>query len=117
MRADVDRRSQLLSDTVDGTLDEAVVLAELEHDLRFQAELAQYRRLVRTLRSLHGDLLDPAPGLVDEVLLALDDDAERHVLRSMVSGRRVAYIGGIAAATAAGVGSAIVLARRRRLAA
>ncbi len=117
MRVEMDRRSQLLSDTVDGSLDEAVVLAEVEHDLRFQAELAQYRRLVRALRMLREDLLDPAPGLVDEVLLALDDDAERHMIRSVVSGRRAAYLGGLAAATAAGVGSALVLARRRRFAA
>lgn len=117
MRAELDQRSRLLSDTVDGTVDEAIVLGDVENDLRFQAELVQYRKLVRALRSLRDDLLAPAPGVVDEVLLALDDAAERSAARSIISGRRVAYVGGIAAATAAGVGSAIVLARRRRLAA
>ena len=117
MPAESDQRSRLLSDTVDGTLDEAAVLGDLENDLRFQAELAQYRKLVRTLGSLRLDLADPGPGAVDDVFLALDAAAGRHAVRSIVSGRRVAYLGGIAAATAAGVGSAIVLARRRRLAA
>ena len=117
MRAASARRSQLLSATVDGDLDESAVLADLGHDLRFQAELVQYRKLVRGLRSLRDDLLDPAPGLLDDVLFALDDLVEAQTARSIVSGRRVAYLGGLAAATAAGVGSAIVLARRRRLAA
>jgi hypothetical protein len=38
----------------------------------------------------------------------------RRAVRSLLSGRRVAYVGGIAAATAAGAVSAIVLTARTR---
>lgn len=110
MRYDDDRISALLSDIVDGTVDvDAAVADELAHDLRFQAELVQYRKLKRALRALRSEVLEPAPDLLDELLVGLDDVAERQETR----GRRVIYLGGIAAATAAGVGSAIVLARRR----
>lgn len=87
----------------------------VEQCLRCQAELVQYRRLLRTLRSLRADVIEPAPGLLAEVLVALEQAGERHAMRSVLSGRRVAYLGGIAAAaTAAGAASAIVFATRQR---
>ena len=87
----------------------------VEQCLRCQAELVQYRRLLRTLRSLRADVVEPAPGLLAEVLVALEQAGERHAMRSVLSGRRVAYLGGIAAAaTAAGAASAIVLVSRQR---
>lgn len=87
----------------------------VEHCLRCQAELAQYRKLFRALRSLRTDLVEPAPGLLGEILLALEETADRSALRGILTGRKVAYLGGIAAAaTAAGVGSAIVVASRTR---
>lgn len=95
-------------------LDEATRL-HVEHCLRCQAELVQYRKLFRALRALRTEVLEPAPGLVAEILLALEDAGERSALRGMLSGRKVVYIGGLAAAaTAAGVGSAIVVASRTR---
>jgi len=84
----------------------------VEHCLRCQAEAAQYRRLQRTLRALRGDLSEPAPGLLDDLLAALDASARRG--RGRLTGRRAAYVGGLAAATAAGVGGALVLASRTR---
>jgi hypothetical protein len=90
----------------------------VEQCLRCQAELVQYRKLLRAMRAMRTDVLEPAPGLLAEVLAGLEEAGERHAIRSILSGRRVAYLGGLAAAaTAAGVGSALVLARRRRLAA
>lgn len=86
----------------------------VEHCLPCQAELVQYRRLLRQLRALRTDVLEPAPGLVADVLAALEEAGERRALRELLGGRRVAYLGGIAAATAAGVGGAIVLASRSR---
>jgi hypothetical protein len=83
--------------------------------LRCQADLVQHRRMLRTLRSLREDVLEPAPGLVTEVLAHIEEAGERHAIRSLLTGRRVAYIGGLAAATAAaGAAGALVLATRGR---
>jgi hypothetical protein len=109
-----DEISALLSGIVDGTIDDDdALLRELRTDLRFQAELVQYRKLLRALRSMRSEVVDPGPALVDEVLTILDEHAERHGLRDVITPRRAVYVGGIAAATAAGLGTAFVLARRR----
>jgi hypothetical protein len=111
---DHDRLSALLSDVADGSAElDASLAHRLEHDLRFQAELAQYRKLLRALRSLRSDRVDPGMELLADVLAAIDEQAERHGLLSVITPRRAAYLGGIAAATAAGVGTAFVLVRRR----
>lgn len=90
----------------------------VEHCLRCQAELVQYRKLLRALRSMRTEVLEPSPGLLADVLTGIEEAGERHAIRGILSGRRVVYLGGIAAATAAaGVGSALLVARRRRLAA
>jgi hypothetical protein len=77
--------------------------------LRCQAEAAHYRRLHRALRGLRHETVSTPSGLLDELYGALDDWAERRPGRAR---RRVAYVGGLAAA--AGVGGAIVLASRTR---
>jgi hypothetical protein len=90
----------------------------VEGCLRCQAEIVQYRKLLRALHAMRTEVLDPAPGLVSDILAALEEAGEKHAIRSMLSGRRVAYVGGIAAATAAGAAGALVLAtlsRRGRL--
>jgi hypothetical protein len=80
-----------------------------------QAEAAQLRRLRRALRGLRHELSDPDPGLLDDLLSAVDSDGGRRMGRLSVHGRRVAYVGTLAAAaTAAGVGGAMVLASRTR---
>jgi hypothetical protein len=84
----------------------------VEHCLRCQADLVQYRRLLRALRSLRTEVLQPAPGLLPEILASLEHAGERQAVRAALHGRRAAYIGGIAAATAAGAAGAIVLAAR-----
>jgi hypothetical protein len=84
--------------------------------LRCQADLAQYRKLLRSLRSLRNEVVRPAPGLLTDILSGLEGasvESER-ALRTLLSAKRVAYIGGIAAATAAGAVSAIVLTTRTR---
>ena len=86
----------------------------VEQCLRCQAELVQYRKLLRAMRAMRTAVLEPAPGLVAEILTGLHEAGERHAVRQLLSGRRVAYIGGLAAATAAGAGAAIVLASRQR---
>ena len=86
----------------------------VEACLRCQADLVQYRRLLRTLRSLRTEVLEPAPGLLADILATLEQAGERHAIRGVLNGRRAAYLGGIAAATAAGAAGALVLAARNR---
>jgi hypothetical protein len=86
----------------------------VEACLRCQAELVQYRKLLRAMHTMRTEVLEPAPGLLADVLAGLEEAGERHAIRSILSGRRVAYLGGLAAATAAGAAGAIVLATRQR---
>jgi anti-sigma factor RsiW len=94
----------------------------LRECLRCQAEVARYRRLRRTMRGLSeiGNLTDSGPGspratagAIETLELALDEAIGRRerILKPM---RKTALLGGIAAATAAGVGGVFVLATRRR---
>lgn len=107
--------ADLLADSAKG---EIVLPSEarshVEQCLRCQAEVVQYRKLLRALRTMRTEILEPAPGLLAEVLVGLEEAGERHALRSAMHGKKVAYIGGIAAAaTAAAAGGAIVLVRTR----
>lgn len=86
----------------------------VESCLRCQADLVQYRRLLRTLRSLRTDVLEPAPGVLVDIFATLEHAGERQAIRGVLHGRRAAYLGGIAAATAAGAAGALVLAARSR---
>ena len=81
--------------------------------LRCQAELVQYRKLLRTLRQLRTEVVEPAPGLLPDILAALGAAGERRAIHHLLNGRRVAYVGGIAAATAAGAAGAILATRAR----
>ncbi len=126
MRADAGsaRRSSMRCEQVADALAEAaggsVLLPpdarrHVEECLRCQAEMVQYRKLLRALRALRVDVLEPAPGAITDVLAALEEESERRSVRLLLHGRRAAYLGGLAAAaTAAGVGSAIVIASRGR---
>jgi hypothetical protein len=91
----------------------------VESCLRCQAELAQYRRLLRALHQLRTDVIQPAPGVLTGILAELTEAGERGAMRSMLTGRRAAYVGGLALATAAaGAAGTIVLvsrASRRRM--
>ncbi len=87
----------------------------VERCLRCQAELAQYRKLLRIMQSLRADVATPPVGLLGDVLTHLEAAGERSAVRAALTGRKVAYLGGIAAATAAaGAGAAIVLVTRGR---
>ena len=113
-----DEVADLLAGAVDGTtvLDRRVS-RHVGTCLRCQAELAQYRRLLRTLRQLRDEpIAAPAdlPRLVGARLDGLLADG-----RPGPWARRVAYAGAVAA-TAAGAAGAIALvatrSRRVRLA-
>ena len=114
-----DEVTVLLPSLVDG-VDESnrAAQAHVETCLRCQAELARYRKLVRTLEQLKHRYIEPADGLLGETLAALGDAAEKGALRTYITGRRLAY-GGAAvgtAALAAGT-AALIIARSRRRAA
>jgi len=115
-----DEVAELLAGVADGTpLADRTARRHVERCLRCQAELVQYRRLLRALHTLRTDVLEPAPGLLPGILATLEEAGERHALRSMLTGRRLAYAGGLAAATAAGAAGALLYAtksRRTRLA-
>jgi hypothetical protein len=98
--------------------DEPVALPvqrHVESCLRCQAELARYRRMLRGLRLLRTQVLEPAPGLLGRTLYAITEASEQRALRSVLANRRVAYAGAIGGAlAAAGATAAIVVAKRAR---
>ena len=109
-------RCEDVADDLAATADGSVLLGRSERRhvetcLKCQAELVQYRKLLRALHSLRTEVLEPAPGLVSDILAYVEAAGERHAIRSLVTGRRLAYVGGIAAATAAGAAGALLFAR------
>lgn len=108
-----DDLSDLLPALVDGErADTASQVRQraLEHVgtcLRCQAEVAQYRRLLRALHRLRTEIVEPAPGLLAEILAGLEV-GEREAVRSLLDGRKAAYLGGLAVATA-GAGAAVAV--------
>lgn len=82
--------------------------------LRCQAQLAQHRRVRRSMTALRARTVEPAPGLLAEILAALDAMGEpdtrpgwrRHLL---------AYaLAGTAAGAATAAGAVVLVARSRR---
>lgn len=107
-----DRLSEVLPGVDDGsaTLD-GPSRRHVDTCLRCQADLVRYRRLRHELAASRHEALVPPNGLLDDLRVDLDELGLRREHRR---GRRVVYLGGLAAATAAGVGGAIVLAARSR---
>ncbi len=109
-------RCDEVTEALPGVADGSVTLGpaarrHVERCLRCQAEVAQYKKLLRALRTMRTEVLEPAPGMLAEILATISDAGERQAVRQLLAGRRVAYVGGIAAATAAaGAAGAIVLA-------
>lgn len=107
--------SEDLSAAADGS---TLLLADqrqhVETCLRCQADLIQYKKLLRTMRTMRTEVLEPAPGLLADVLANVAEAGERRAIRSMLGGHKAAYLGGLAAATAAGAAGAIVFASRAR---
>lgn len=108
--------ADLLPGLVDGTVDvDARTRSFIESDLRCQAELARYRRLLRGLGALRTAYLEPSPGSLAQTLNTLAAEGERRVARSILSGRRVAMAGAaLGGAAVAGAATAAVLAARTR---
>ncbi|MGH9102919.1 MAG: hypothetical protein ACRDYD_08060 [Acidimicrobiales bacterium] len=86
------------------------VTAHLRRCLGCRRELVRYRRLVIAVAQLGDQPPDPPAGLVGEILSHLEEPGGRQALLSALSGRRLAYLVGIAGA--AGAAGAVVLASR-----
>lgn len=84
--------------------------------LRCQAEVAAYRRILRHLRALRHDLVDPPPGALAAVLATLEAAATEQQSAGASWAVRAAYVGGITAVTAAaGAAGVLVWINRRRI--
>ena len=111
-----DAVADLLAEAADGSVVlDHVASAHVERCLRCQAEIVQYRKLLRVLHNLRTEVLEPAPGLLSDILAGLEAAGERSAVRSLLRGRKIAYVGGIAAAaTAAGAGAILIAAKSRK---
>ena len=110
-----DEVTVLLPALVDGDPISLEAQRHVDTCLRCQAELARYRRLLRTLALLRTRYIEPTPGLLGDTLAALTDAAEHGARRTLLSGRRIAYAGAIGGgALAAGATAALLIARSRR---
>ena len=112
-------RCEDLSDDLSAAADGSTLLGRserrhVEHCLRCQAELVQYRRVLRAMRAMRTEVLEPAPGMLSDILANIEAAGERRAIRSLITGHKAAYLGGLAAATAAGAAGAIVFATRAR---
>jgi anti-sigma factor RsiW len=96
-----------------GSCADEVVVAHVGACLRCQAELARYRKLLRLLNQLRTYRVEPPAGAVAEVLGALEEAAQRRVIRSVLTGRRLVYVGAFAVPVAAIV--AVTVAHHGRL--
>lgn len=88
--------------------------SHVETCLRCQAELARYRRMLRGLRALRTRYLEPSPTLLAQTLAALEEESERKAVRSLLSGRRLAYAGAIGGAAVAAAATTVVIVTRSR---
>ena len=76
-----------------------------------QLELGNYRKLLKSMQGLRMEVLEPNPGLLASILANVSERGEQHSVRAIISGRRVAYAGGIAVAAVAGVTGVVLLGR------
>lgn len=68
--------------------------------LRCQAEVAAYRRILRTMRAMRHELVDPPGASMADLLRSLSSEAQNDAASWAV---RAACVGGLTAAGAAGV--------------
>ena len=83
-----DEVTALLPGLVDGEVVGFEAERHIETCLRCQAELARYRRLLRTLSMLRTRYAEPTPGLLGETLAVITEAAEHGARRTLLSARR-----------------------------
>lgn len=110
-----DDAAETLADLVDGVQVRAgAATRHIDRCLRCQAELAQHRKVRRSLFQLRRQFVDPGPDLLVELLAALEAAGHERAGRSALSRHRAAYVAAATAATAAGAAGAVLLASRNR---
>jgi len=95
-----------------GSAAPSAMVEHVQSCLVCRAELARYRKVVRLLHQLRTTDVAPPPGFAAEVLAGLEAAASREMVRSLLTGRRVAYAGAVVAAGGATAGL-VMLARAR----
>lgn len=115
--------SILLSESAEsGVVLPRAISRHTDHCLRCQAEVAQFRRIRRTMISMRDSYVDPGSAMVAEIMGVVGDQYVRDAVPiglehsgDRIGGdrRRAAYVAA-AAATAAGAAGALVLAARSK---
>ena len=98
----------------DGEVASPEVRHYIDRSLRAQAELARYRRMLRSLAALREQRVLPAPDLLDDILDALDHPGLR--TGRTRTGRRIAVAASIGTTVVAvgGTVAAIMVTRSRK---
>lgn len=97
----------------EGTSAPGSIVSHVERCLFCQAELARYHKLFRLLHQLRTNDVSPPDGLVADILSAVEAAASRSAVRSVLTGRRLAYAGAVTAAGGAAA-ALLLLARAKR---
>lgn len=109
-----DALAAALSAASDGVALEGRAARHVESCLRCQAELVQYRKLIRVLRTLRTEVLSPGPSLAVDLLEGLEHAGERSAVRSLLRGRPPTPSAARSAAVVVAVGAgALAVALRR----
>lgn len=91
------------------------LVQHVELCLACQAEVARYRKLMRLLQQLRrGEEVAVPAGIVADVLSSIELAASRSAVRSLLTGRRLAYGAAIAAAATAAAGLVLLTVCRGR---
>src|SRR3546814_2525195 len=90
-------RCEDLTDDLSAAADGSALLGRnerrhVERCLRCQAELVQYRKVLRAMRALRTDVLEPAPVFLADLLAHIEESSERRAIRSMIAGHTAAYL-------------------------
>jgi hypothetical protein len=104
--------AEALAGMADGTAVRPSVVSHVEYCLSCQAELARYHKMLRLLHQLKASDVVVPPGIVADVLSSLEGAAKRRAVRSILTGRRLAY--GSAMVAAGGAATALVALARAR---
>ena len=93
----------------------SATVSHVESCLRCQAELSQYRRMLRLLAQLRDEEVPLPAGALAEILANVRRLARRQAIRSALFHRRVAYATGLVALGSVAVVIGVAKARPTRL--
>ena len=88
--------------------------SHVDHCLRCQAQVVQHRKILRTMRQLRDDVIEPAQGLLPDMLAQVHDIGERSAVRSLVGRQYFRYSVAIAGLGVAAATGTVLTIRWRR---